>query len=163
MSRSLRSRVYRVMDSMLKASVERGYEVLGKPDDYCRSTFLKVLEQTFECRVYEPKVQRAHVLTKDEAARKEKYGSVYAPKHDYVWSEQLCLQLRESGSTVLWEARDGKKVRVEERINQLFFAALRRVDKARKRPWLPTSLSKPARSIQKFGRRSHAPCIRGRS
>lgn len=131
-SRSLRSRAYRVMDAVLKASLERGYEVWGKPDEYRRSTFLKVLGETFELRVYEPDVQRAHVLTKDEAARKEKYGSVYAPKHDYVRSERLCLQLRESGSTVLWEARDGKKVRVEERVNQLFIAAFRRVDVARK-------------------------------
>jgi len=109
-----------------------GHEVWGKPDEYHRSTFLKVLGQTFELRVYEPNLPRAHVLTKEELARKEEYGSVYTPNHDYVRSEKLCLQLRESGSTVLWESKDGKKAKVEDRLNQLFIAALRRVDVARK-------------------------------
>lgn len=55
-------------------------------------------------------------------------------KHDYVPSGQLCLQLRpESGSYVHWQVRDGERVKVEDRLNKFFIAALRRVDEERKR------------------------------
>jgi len=131
-SRALRSRAYRVMDALLNAATERGTKCGGKPDQHHRSTFIKVLGETFELRMYEPNLQKAHLLTKEEQARKEKYGSVYAPKHDYVRSEKLCLQLREGSYTVHWEGRDGQKARIEDRLNRVFIAALREVDEARK-------------------------------
>jgi hypothetical protein len=130
-SQPLRSRAYRVMDAVLKAAMERGYEVWGKPEPYRRSTFMKVLGHEFQLRLYEPNLQKPHVMTNEELARKETYGSPFVPRHDYVRSAQLCLQLRESTYSVLWQSRDGQKARVEDRINDLFVAALKRVDRAR--------------------------------
>lgn len=95
-SQPLRSRAYRVMDAVLGAAMERGYEVWGKPEQYRRSTFMKVLGHEFQLRLYEPDLQKPHVMTKEELARKETYGSPFVPRHDYVRSAQLCLQLRES-------------------------------------------------------------------
>ena len=128
----LRPRAYRVMDAVLKAAQERGHEVWGKPDQRHRSTFIKVLGETMELRIYEPNLQKTHELTKDELATKEKNGRTFARRHDYVPSRRLCLQLREGTYTVVWEARDGKRVRVEDRINKLFIAALRHADESLK-------------------------------
>lgn len=136
-SRALRPRAYRVMDAVLRAAEERGFEVSGKPDPRRRTTYIKVLGVTMELRLYEPNSQKAHVLTKAELATKEKYGSTYAPRREYVPSGRLCLQLREGAYTILWQARDGQKARVEDRINKLFIAALGRADESlkRRREW----------------------------
>lgn len=136
-SRALQPRAYRMMDAVLRAAEERGYEVWGKPDPRRRTTYIKVLGATMELRLYEPNRQKPHVLTKAELATKEKYGSTYAPRHEYVPSGRLCLQLREGAYSVIWQARDGQQARVEDRINKLFFAALGRADESLKqrRKW----------------------------
>lgn len=132
-SKTLKSRAYRVMDALLRAAQERGYDVTGKPDTHHRTTLIKVLGKTFDVRLYEPSFQRPHVLTADERARKQKYPNLSMDKHDYVPSGQLCLQLRtESGYDVYWQVRDGERVKVEDRLNKIFIAALRRVDQQRK-------------------------------
>jgi hypothetical protein len=132
-SKALKPRAYRVMNAVLRAAEERGYAVSGKPDQYQRTTLIEVMGQKFDIRIYEPSVQRPHVLTKEERERKAKYPSTLIDKHDYVASGQLCLQLRpEGGWTVYWQVRDGKKVRVEDRLNKLFIAALKQVDEALK-------------------------------
>ncbi|MCZ7665646.1 MAG: hypothetical protein M5U22_23155 [Thermoleophilia bacterium] len=132
-SKALKPRAYRVMNAVLRAAEERGYAVSGKPDQHERTTLIEVLGQKFDIRIYEPSVQRPHVLIKEERERKAKYPSTFIDKHDYVSSGQLCLQLRpEGGWTVYWQVRDGKKVRVEDRLNKLFIAALKQVDQALK-------------------------------
>lgn len=72
-SKALKSRAYRVMDALLRAAQERGYDVSGKPNTHHRTTLIKVLGKTFDVRLYEPSFQQPHVLTADERARKEKY------------------------------------------------------------------------------------------
>lgn len=132
-SKALKPRAYRVMNAVLRAAEERGYAVSGKPDQYQRTTLIEVMDQKFDIRIYEPSVQQPHVLTKEERERKAKYPSTLIDKHDYVASGQLCLQLRpEGGWTVYWQVRDGKKVRVEDRLNKLFIAALKQVDESLK-------------------------------
>ena len=132
-STTLQPRAYRVMNAVLRAAEERGYAVSGTPHQHRRATLIEVMGQKFDVRIYEPTVQRPHVLTKEELARKAKYPSTLIDKHDYVPSGQLCLQLRaEGGWTVYWQVRDGHKVRVEDRLSKVFIAALKQVDDALK-------------------------------
>ena len=127
-----RDRAFRIMDTLLKALEERGYDVGGKPERYGGTTLVTVLGMVFDVRLYEPCRRQVHLLTPEEQQRKKQYGSVYVPAHDTVPTGKLCLEFRTHGGwMVLAHRKDGERVRLENTLNELIVSVLRKVDAER--------------------------------
>jgi hypothetical protein len=131
-SKETRDRAYRIMDTLLNALEERGYDVGGPPQEFGGTTLVNVLGMTFDVRLHEPCRRKVHLLTPDEQERKKKYGSVFAPAHDSVPTGRLCLEFRcQNAVFVLAHRKDGERVRLEDSLKDLIVAVLRKVDEER--------------------------------
>lgn len=118
-SRESLPRALRIMDALLKAVEARGFKIAGT-DGEKKGTYIELLGEKVEIALEEKTKREDHVLTKDEAERKAKYGWSSAPRWDYEPSGILQLRIKEiwgDGARKIWS--DGKTQRLEEMLNDV--------------------------------------------
>jgi len=120
-------RALRIIDALFKAFDKRVWKV--KAATYDRgSASVTIDEEQVEFTLEEPTHQRAHELTAQEKKDKERSGSAWAPRFDYVAGGKLTLKITSyywgTGLRTSWKDREGSTV--ETKLNE-FLAGMRLV------------------------------------
>lgn len=118
-----------LLHAIVRAFRERGY-VIGQSDDKQKQPFAEVLGRRFKLSIWEPAKRRTRILSKQEREEKAKYPWSVRD-YEYVPTGNLEIHLDRDSFSSLARVADTKRVRLEERLNQLIVNMLRTVDRER--------------------------------
>lgn len=121
-----------LLQSLVKAFKSRGYELLvtGNKQKEAR---VRVFEREFRIAVWEPSHRKPRELTKQEQLNKERWGWTSARDYEHVPSGHLELHMNRGTYSSGAKFTDTKKVRLEDRLNELVIDMLKEVDRHRQR------------------------------
>jgi len=117
-------RALRILDTFLKAAVERGFRIF--PADEKGPLQIQAFGEAYPILFEESTRQIDHVLTKAQEKDKAQGHSYYAPKWDYVPSGILTLAIQtwnSDGLTHRWSDRENRPL--ETRLNEIFIGMAR--------------------------------------
>lgn len=116
-------RALRVMNTLVKALVKRGYAV--SVDDKVNATLVKVLDEKIGLRLEERARKARHVPTPAEIKEEKRLSYRSYPTYDYVGTGELSLKI--SGAYGYEQiCIDDKKGRIEEKLNLFIIALIKR-------------------------------------
>ena len=124
-----------VIDAIVKAFDAIGCKQKSGRDDLRAAVIFEFRGFAFRLRIRERTKRVPHVLTDEEKQRQAKYGSNYAPKHDYEYTGELYVEiLHAEWGSVLLQIVDGKRAgQVEDRVVGVVIAVLVEADRRLKR------------------------------
>ncbi len=116
-------RVLLILDALVKALVDRGHKFELHGEGWHRTTCLKVLGERFGIQISEKSRQVEHKPTEEEKQQKQRLGFLYSrPKHDYVGTGVLDLQLMGENGYAINTWRDSKDFKIEDCLNDFVIA-----------------------------------------
>jgi hypothetical protein len=109
-------RAVKLIDTIARAVERRGFVWRpGSGGQWDDSASVMVEDVAFKIGVYETVERRIHRLTPEEQRKTQKGTWFYAPKYDYLSSNQFSIR-RSDYDTYL---QDGRNLRVEDRLNEV--------------------------------------------
>jgi hypothetical protein len=119
-----------LLHGLVRAFQDRGFTIVSSDRDSSQP-HIQVLERKFRISVWEPSKRQKRELTKDETQQKERYPWSSIRDYEYVPTGVLELHLDRDTYSSSGRFADTKRVRLEDRLNDVIICMLRNVDHGR--------------------------------